>query len=62
MFLPPTGTGGAAYIDLFSGPGRSQIEGTDRFIDGSPLVAYTAAQRSGTRFSELLLTIWIETA
>lgn len=37
MFLPPKGTGGAAYIDLFSGPGRSQIEGTDRFIDGSPL-------------------------
>jgi hypothetical protein len=23
MFLPPKGTSGAAYIDLFSGPGRS---------------------------------------
>jgi three-Cys-motif partner protein len=53
MFLPPKGTGGAAYIDLFSGPGRSQVEGTGRFIDGSPLVAYKAAQSSGTRFSEL---------
>ncbi len=53
MFLPPKGPGGAAYIDLFSGPGRSHIEGTDRFIDGSPLVAYKAAQSSGTRFSAL---------
>jgi three-Cys-motif partner protein len=47
------GTGGAAYIDLFSGPGRSQVEGTDEFIDGSPIVAYKAAQFSGTRFSDL---------
>jgi three-Cys-motif partner protein len=53
MFLPPKGTGGAAYIDLFSGPGRSQIEETGQFIDGSPLVAYKAAQQSGTRFSDL---------
>jgi three-Cys-motif partner protein len=53
MFLPPKGTGGAAYIDLFSGPGRSQVEGTGEFIDGSPIVAYKAAQLSGTRFSDL---------
>jgi three-Cys-motif partner protein len=52
-FLPPNGTGGAAYIDLFSGPGRSQIEDSGEFIDGSPLVAYKAAQISGTRFSDL---------
>lgn len=55
LFLPPKGTGGAGYIDLFSGPGRSLIEGTTDFIDGSPLVAYKAAQRSGTRFSEIHL-------
>lgn len=55
LFLPPKGTGGAGYIDLFSGPGRSRIEGTADFIDGSPLVAYKAAQRSGTRFSEIHL-------
>jgi three-Cys-motif partner protein len=54
-FLPPKGMGGAGYIDLFSGPGRSQIEGTADFIDGSPLVAYKAAQRSSTRFSEIHL-------
>jgi three-Cys-motif partner protein len=55
LFLPPKGTGGAGYIDLFSGPGRSLIEGTADFIDGSPLVAYKAAQRSETRFSEIHL-------
>jgi three-Cys-motif partner protein len=53
MFLPPRGTGGAAYIELFSGPGRSQVDSGGHFIDGSPLVAYKAAQRSGTKFSEL---------
>jgi three-Cys-motif partner protein len=53
MFLPPKGAGGAAYIDLFSGPGRSQLEETGLFIDGSPLVAYKAARQSGTRFSDL---------
>lgn len=53
MFLPPRGTGGAAYIDLFSGPGRSQLEDTGEFIDGSPLVAYKAAQQSRTKFSDL---------
>ncbi len=53
MFLPPKGTGGAAYIELFSGPGRSLVEGAGYFIDGSPLVAFKAAQLSGTKFSEL---------
>jgi hypothetical protein len=27
-FLPPNGTGGASYIELFSGPGRSMIDGS----------------------------------
>ena len=53
MFLPPRGTGGAAYIELFSGPGRSQVEGLGNYIDGSPIVALRAAQKSGTKFSEL---------
>jgi three-Cys-motif partner protein len=53
QYLPPKGTGGSGYIELFSGPGRSQIKGTKEFIDGSPLVAYNEAKRSGTRFSDL---------
>jgi three-Cys-motif partner protein len=54
-FLPPQGDGGASYIELYSGPGRSIIHDTTRFIDGSPLVAYKAARDSGARFSELHL-------
>jgi three-Cys-motif partner protein len=54
-FVPPKGTGGASYIELFSGPGRSLIEGTSEYIDGSPLVAYRAALKSKVRFSEIHL-------
>lgn len=54
-FVPLKGTGGASYIELFSGPGRSLIEGTSEYIDGSPLVAYRAASASKVRFSELHL-------
>jgi hypothetical protein len=59
MFLPPKGTGGAAYIELFSSPGRSLVDDAGYFIDGSPLVAFRTAQRSGTKFSELHFTIWM---
>jgi three-Cys-motif partner protein len=43
---PPPWHAGAAYIELFSGPGRSLIRGTKLIIDGSPLVAFKAAQAS----------------
>jgi three-Cys-motif partner protein len=52
-FLPPRGNGGAAYIELYSGPGRSQVEEAREFIDGSPLVAFKAAKQSRTGFSDL---------
>jgi three-Cys-motif partner protein len=52
-FLPPKNQGGASFIELFSGPGRSLIRDTTQIIDGSPLVAYKAAQTSGSRFSDL---------
>lgn len=52
-YLPPRGNGGAAYVELFSGPGRSFVEDDKAFIDGSPLVAYNAAKKSRTNFSEL---------
>jgi three-Cys-motif partner protein len=54
-FAPPRGSGGASYIELFSGPGRSRIRDTSRIIDGSPLVAYKAAYGSKVRFSEIHL-------
>ena len=53
QFLPPRGSGGAAYVELFSGPGRSQLEDAGEFIDGSPLVAFKAARQSRTDFSDL---------
>jgi three-Cys-motif partner protein len=55
-FLPPRGTGGASYIELYSGAGRSLIRDTKTIIDGSALVAYKAARASGTPFSELHLS------
>lgn len=38
---PPPGVaaGGAAFIDLFSGPGRARVRSTGALIDGSPLIA-----------------------
>lgn len=55
-YLPPVGTGGASYIELYSGAGRSLIKDTAQVIDGSALVAYNAARVSGARFSELHLS------
>jgi three-Cys-motif partner protein len=52
---PPSWRAGASYIELFSGSGRSLIRGTNRIIDGSPLVAYNAAQASGVPFTEIHL-------
>jgi hypothetical protein len=52
---PPSSRAGATYIELFSGPGRSLIRGTSRIIDGSPLVAFRAAQGSGVPFTKMHL-------
>jgi three-Cys-motif partner protein len=32
--------GGATFIDLYCGPGRARIEGTQEVVDGSPVVAW----------------------
>lgn len=40
MYLPPRGDGGAAFVDLFGGPGRCCLRGKrPELIDGSPLIA-----------------------
>lgn len=52
-FLPPNGTGGASYIELYSGAGRSLITGTSQIIDGSAIVAFKTARASGHPFSEM---------
>jgi three-Cys-motif partner protein len=51
-FLPPAGPGGAAFIDLFAGPGRAQVRGRKDIIDGSPLIA---ARHSDAPFTDILL-------
>jgi len=55
-FLPPIGTGGSSYIELYSGAGRSLITGTNQIIDGSAVVAFKAGRTSGHPFSEMHLS------
>jgi three-Cys-motif partner protein len=47
------GPGGATYIDLFCGSGRSIIRDTQEKIDGSPLVAFKCAGEGNVQFSEI---------
>ncbi|MGY4252934.1 three-Cys-motif partner protein [Bradyrhizobium sp. USDA 4516] len=55
-FLPPKGNGGATYIELYSGAGRSLIKGTNQIIDGSAVVAFKAGRESGHPFSQMHLS------
>jgi three-Cys-motif partner protein len=47
------GSGGATYIDLFRGSGRSFVRDAGERIDGSPLVAFRCAREGGVPFSEI---------
>lgn len=47
------GPGGATYIDLFCGTGRSIIRETQERIDGSPIVAFKCAREGGIAFTEI---------
>ena len=44
---------GAAYIDVFCGPGRLLIRDTDDYIDGSPVAAFKQGQASPGAFSSI---------
>lgn len=55
-FLPPKGTAGASYIELYLGAGRSVIKDTNQFIGGSAVVAFNAGRASGHPFSEMHLS------
>lgn len=53
-YLVPDGdrpAGGAAYIDIFAGPGRARVRTTGEIIDGSPLIA---AQHKDAPFTSLI--------
>jgi three-Cys-motif partner protein len=53
-FMPPHGPGGAAFIDLFSGPGRARVREPVEFVDGSPLLA-TKVSRDEHGFTDIIL-------
>lgn len=55
-YAPPKGQSSASYVELFSGAGRSVVRETGKVIDGSAIVAYTAACQSVCRFSDLHLS------
>src|ERR1700730_7426259 len=44
---------GAAYIDVFCGPGRSKIRTTGKLIDGSPVAAFKKARGSLAQFTSI---------
>jgi three-Cys-motif partner protein len=48
-WLPPKGTGGAAFLDLFAGPGRARLRQSGRIVDGSPLIALKHAKAPFSR-------------
>lgn len=54
-YLPPNGRGGAAYIDLFAGPGRARVQETGEDIDGSPLLAL---KHERAPFTKLIFCDW----
>jgi three-Cys-motif partner protein len=47
---------GAAYVELFSGPGRSIIRNTTRFIDGSAVAAFKRSLESPGRFTSIYIS------
>jgi three-Cys-motif partner protein len=44
---------GTAFIDVFSGPGRSLIRSSNQLIDGSPVAAFKRAMESPGRFTSI---------
>jgi len=54
-YIPPQGSGGAAYIDLFCGPGRAKIKGTGEFVDGGCVAAWRKSVESGSPFSRVII-------
>lgn len=53
-YLGPT-KGGATYIDLFCGPGRSFIPDTREWIDGGAVAAWKRSLDGGAPFSRIII-------
>ena len=52
-FLNGNRPGGATYIDLFCGAGRSRIKNTGELVDGSAIVAWKASVAGKSPFSKI---------
>ena len=44
-----------AYIDAFCGPGRAKVRGSDRYVEGSPVVAWKSSLERNAPFTELYI-------
>lgn len=49
------GKGGAAYIDLFCGPGRCRVRETGEWIEGGAVAAWEASRAKGTPFTRMIV-------
>jgi three-Cys-motif partner protein len=54
-YITPPRNGGAAYIDLFCGPGRAKVRGTGAFVDGGSVAAWRKSVESGSPFSRVII-------
>ena len=53
-FLPPN-LGGAAYIDLFCGPGLAKIRNTNQFVDGTAVAIWKVSVKKGSPFTKVFI-------
>lgn len=53
-YLPPQ-TGGATYIDLFCGTGRSRVRETGEWIDGGAVAAWKSSVEGGAPFTKVII-------
>lgn len=53
-YLGP-GKGGAAFVDLFCGPGRCKVKTTGEWIDGGALAAWKKSVEGGQPFSRMIV-------
>jgi len=47
------GRAGATFIDLYCASGRAYVKGTNVFIDGSPLIGWTASRDCRVPFTQV---------
>jgi len=53
-YLPPQ-KGGAAFVDLFCGPGRCRVKTTGEWIDGGAVAAWKKSVEGGKPFTRMIV-------